>query len=132
MSGGAGLLAVMADAERALGNPDKAIELAKSPEAAGLDPEMAAELEIVVAGARSDLGQHEAALAALQHAARSVDAAASFAYSIYYAYAAKLAELGQQADAITWFLKAADADLEEETDAAERAQQLADEQAEAK
>lgn len=130
MSGGPGLLAVMADAERALGNPDKAIELAKSPEAAQLDPEMAAELEIVIAGARSDLGQHEAALAALHHAARTVDPAATFAYSIFYAYAAKLAEVGQRADAITWFLKAADADLDEETDAADRAQQLADHVAE--
>lgn len=125
MAGGPGLLAVMADAERALGNPEKAIELAKSPEAEQLDPAMAAELTIVVAGARSDLGQDEAARAALRSAARTVDPDAPHSYAVYYAYAAKLAELGEKAEALTYFVKAADADAEEETDAAERAEALA-------
>jgi tetratricopeptide (TPR) repeat protein len=126
MAGGPGQLAVMADSERALGNPERAIDLSKSPEAAQLDAEASAELAIVTAGARSDLGQHEAALAALHAAARSVDTTAGFAYRVYYAYAAKLAERGKTADALTWFVRAADADADDESDAAERAAALAD------
>lgn len=126
MAGGPGQIAVMADCERALGNPERAIELAKSPEAAALDPENAAELAIVVAGARTDLGQHEAARAQLHAVVRDLDPAAPFAYRVQYAYAAKLAELGDTAAAIEWFIKAADADADDETDAAERAAALAD------
>lgn len=125
MAGGPGQLAVMADSERALGSPERAIELSKSPEAAQLDDEAAAELAIVTAGARSDLGQHEAALAALHAAARAVEPAADFAYRVYYALAAKLLEEGRAAEALTWFVRAADADADDETDAAERAESLA-------
>lgn len=126
MSGGPGQLAVMADSERALGNPERAIELAKSPEAAQLEPEAAAELAIVTAGARSDLGQHEAALAALQSAARTVEPTADYAYRVYYALAAKLAEQGRTQEALTWFVRSADADVDDDSDAAERAAALAD------
>ncbi|MEO7124803.1 MAG: hypothetical protein ABI382_01850, partial [Nakamurella sp.] len=125
MAGGPGQVAVMADSERALGNPERAIELSKTPEAAALDAEAAAELAIVVAGARSDLGQHDAALASLHAAARNVDENADFAYRVYYAYAAKLAEQGKTEDAISWFVRAADSDGDDETDAAECAEALA-------
>ena len=54
MGGGPGHLAVMADCERALGHPERAIELSRSAEAEQLDPEASAELTIVVAGARAD------------------------------------------------------------------------------
>lgn len=126
MAGGPGQLAVMADSERALGNPERAIELSKSPEAAQLEPEAAAELAIVTAGARSDLGQHEAALAALQSAARTVEPTADYAYRVYYALAAKLAEQGRTQEALTWFVRSADADVDDDSDAAERAAALAD------
>ena len=66
MGGGPGHLAVMADCERALGHPERAIELSRSAEADELDPEAATELSIVVAGARADLGQIDAALAHLE------------------------------------------------------------------
>lgn len=125
MAGGPGQLAVMADSERALGSPERAIELSKSPEAAQLDDEASAELAIVIAGARSDLGQHEAALAALHSAARAVAPAADFAHRVYYALAAKLLEEGRAAEAQTWFVRAADADADDETDAAQRAESLA-------
>ena len=57
MGGGPGHLAVLADCERALGHPEKAIELARSEQAAELDDEARIELATVVAGARADLGQ---------------------------------------------------------------------------
>ena len=59
------LLPLIADCERGIGRPERAIELARSPEAAQLTGDDADELRIVVAGARSDLGQHEQALAML-------------------------------------------------------------------
>lgn len=55
---------LMADCERGLGRPERAIALA-AEHAGRLAPEVAVELAIVVSGARLDLGQPEAALAAL-------------------------------------------------------------------
>jgi len=124
MAGGPGQLAVIADAERALGHPDRAIELSRAPEAAQLDPAAAAELEIVIAGARSDLGQQDAALVALRAAVRSTDPQAEHAFRLYYAYAALLEQTGNRAEAAHWFIRAADADVDEESDAAEHAEAL--------
>ncbi len=59
------LLALIADCERGLGRPERAIELARGPEAAQLSGDDADELRIVAAGARADLGQLEQALAVL-------------------------------------------------------------------
>ncbi|WP_265523624.1 hypothetical protein [Oerskovia flava] len=65
LNGSSEHLAVMADCERGLGRPERALALASSDEAGTLDPVGRAELAIVVSGARLDLGEHEAALAAL-------------------------------------------------------------------
>jgi len=59
-------LPVMADCERGLGRPERALEAAASPSAAQLDRAGQIELAIVVAGARGDLGQHDAAVLELQ------------------------------------------------------------------
>ena len=127
MGGGPGHLPVMADSERALGHPERAIELSRSVEATGLDPAAAAELTIVVAGARSDLGQHDAALVGLRSGAESVDPDAPYAARLYYAYADLLARTGRRDDAVSWFIRAADVDADEETDAAERLEEFLDE-----
>ncbi|WP_207207261.1 hypothetical protein [Xylanimonas protaetiae] len=65
LNGSSEHLAIMADAERGLGRPERAIALAATPEADTLDPYSKVELAIVVSGARSDLGEHDAALVAL-------------------------------------------------------------------
>ena len=65
LNGSSDHLAVMADCERGLGRPERAIALAASPEAVELGEEPAVELAIVVSGARLDLGESEAALAVL-------------------------------------------------------------------
>ncbi|MCL2455088.1 MAG: hypothetical protein FWD18_07320 [Micrococcales bacterium] len=65
LSGSAEHLAVMADCERGLGRPERAVALAADPDAADLPLDAAVELAIVVSGARLDLGQPDAALAAL-------------------------------------------------------------------
>ena len=129
MSGGPGQLPVIADCERALGHPEKAIELSRSAEAADLDPGSAAELRIVVAGARADLGQLDAALAHLE-GALGTDADEAFSARRFYAYADLLLQANRRAEAVDWFMKAAEADPDEETDAGDRLTELADEQAE--
>ena len=67
------LLPLIADCERGLGRPERAIELARGPEAAKLTGDDADELRIVAAGARADLGQLEQALHGLVHAATGPD-----------------------------------------------------------
>lgn len=59
-------LPVMADCERGLGRPERALEVASGPEAEELDRAGRVELAIVVAGARRDLGQVDAAVLELR------------------------------------------------------------------
>ena len=65
LNGSSEHLPLMADCERGLGRPERAIDLAHSPEAKELDETGKVELAIVVSGARLDLGDAEAALATL-------------------------------------------------------------------
>ncbi len=58
-------LPLMADCERGLGRPARVLELAASSEAASLIGDPKTELQIVVAGARADMGEFDAALHAL-------------------------------------------------------------------
>ena len=55
----------MADCERGLGRPERAVALAQEPEAQTLSFDGRVELAIVLSGARLDLEQPEAAVAAL-------------------------------------------------------------------
>jgi tetratricopeptide (TPR) repeat protein len=120
MSGTDTHLAVMADCERALGRPERAIELAA--EARGeLPAETAVELRIVAAGARRDMGQLEAAVVALQGSDLDPRRRDPWSARLFYAYADNLAAVGRTEEAIRWFLNAAEADDDELTDAAERA-----------
>lgn len=65
LNGSSEHLPLMADCERGLGRPERAIALAASPEADTLSPQARVELAIVVSGARVDLGELEAAEATL-------------------------------------------------------------------
>ncbi|WP_086006396.1 hypothetical protein [Nocardia araoensis] len=124
MSGGSGLLAVMADCERGLGRPERAIELGRSDEARALRGDDAAELRIVVAGARMDLGQYDQAVVTLQTSDLDPSRTGSAAARLFYAYADALVAAGRTDEGLTWFLNAASADLDGETDAEERAAEL--------
>lgn len=121
MSGDSSTLPVLADCERAIGRPLKALELAGSPEADKLDKAGRVELRIVAAGARSDLGQFEASLVTLHCPELKSDSTASWSARIKYAYAEALLRLGRADDATDWFTRAAAVDAEGATDAAERA-----------
>ncbi|WP_084104061.1 hypothetical protein [Demequina sp. NBRC 110056] len=59
-------LPLMADCERGLGRPERAIDLARSEEAKSLPAHARAELDIVLAGARLDMGDAGAALVLLR------------------------------------------------------------------
>lgn len=124
MGGGPGLLAVMADCERGLGRPLKAIELGRSDEAAELDPDSAVELAIVVAGARHDLGQHDSALVTLERKKPSKEARDVTGVRLAYAYADALELLGRTDDAREWFESVAENDVDGYTDAEVRVSSL--------
>ncbi|MGE2715520.1 tetratricopeptide repeat protein [Mycolicibacterium litorale] len=118
------LLPLIADCERGVGRPERAIELARSPEAEQLTGDDADELKMVVAGARSDLGQLEQALAVLSTPQLDPSRRGSTAARLFYAYAETLLALDRKQDALQWFLNAAAADLEGVTDAEDRITEL--------
>ena len=124
ISGGPGLLAVMADTERGLGRPEKALELGRSPEARELDEAGQIELAIVLAGARHDLGQHESAVAQLQRLNPSLDSQGFEQARLSYAYADALLATGEKAEAKRWFEHVAKIDVDGMTDASERVAEL--------
>ncbi|AWB85060.1 hypothetical protein C3E79_05270 [Corynebacterium liangguodongii] len=123
MLGGPGLLAVMADCERGLGRPEKALEIGRTPEALELDRQGQIELGIVLAGARHDLGQHESALATLQRFDPSLDAKDPEGARLGYAYADALLAVGRRSEAARWFSHVAEID-NGETDASVRVEEL--------
>lgn len=117
-------VAVLADLERALGRPERALDLARETDMAQLPPEVAVELRIVAAGARRDLGQLEAAVVALQGPDLDPDTWEPWSARLFYAYADNLLAAGRKDEAVTWFMHAAEADIDDETDAAERVTEL--------
>ena len=127
MTGDGGHLAIMADCERALGRPERALELQRGPEAAELAQWEAVELRIVAAGARRDLGEIEASVVSLQIPELDPEQPGPWSARLFYAYADNLLAAGRVQDAFTWFVHSAHADDEEETDAPERLEQLVDE-----
>ncbi len=117
-------LPVMADCERGLGRPERALALAASPEAHKLDRAGAVEMRIVASGARRDLGQPEAAVVTLQGADLNPERRDEWSARLFYAYADALMAAGRLDEARQWFVAAALADDEGATDAAERVEQL--------
>nr|WP_246331269.1 hypothetical protein [Saccharopolyspora hordei] len=126
IAGGPGHLAMMADCERALGRPERAVEILRSQEALLLEPEDAVELRIVAAGARRDLGEVEASVVSLQIPELDPQRQDPWSARLFYAYADNLLAAGREREAFTWFVHAAHADDDEETDAPERLEELAE------
>lgn len=123
LSGSAHLLPLMVDCERGLGRHGRALDLAATPEAASLSESERIELAIVVSGTRSDLGQQDAALLALQIPALKRSPTAGV-FRLHYAYADVLLGLGRGDEAREWFVKAMEGDTGGETDAVERIEEL--------
>jgi tetratricopeptide (TPR) repeat protein len=124
MNGATAYLPIMADCHRALGHPDQALKLAKSPSVANFAPEAKAEMTLVEAGARRDLGQFDAALRTLETAPLNSKSRAAWVVRLRYAYADTLLAAGQETDALAWFHRTQAIDGDQITDAAERADEL--------
>ncbi|MEV7804616.1 hypothetical protein AB0O28_16885 [Microbispora sp. NPDC088329] len=118
-------LPVMADCERGLGRPERALDLVRSREAERLDRAGRIELAIVESGARRDLGQHDAAVITLQRVPELRDPQPKpWSARLAFAYADALAEAGHEEAATDWFARAMAFDEDGETDAAERYAEL--------
>jgi tetratricopeptide (TPR) repeat protein len=118
MSGRSTHLAVLADCERALGRPERAVDMYRAADREDLAADEAMELLIVAAGARADLGQREAAVAMLQ--VPELGSSEPWVARLRYAFADALLGVGRTEEARAWFARAAEADEDALTDAAER------------
>lgn len=124
MNGATDYLPIMADCHRALGQPQQAIKLAQSPSVANFSAPAKAEMTIVEAGARRDLGQLDAALRVLEQAPLMSKSREPWVVRLRYAYADVLESAGRTTDALTWFHRTDAIDSEEITDASQRAAAL--------
>ena len=120
MSGRDNFLAIMADCERGLGRPERALEITNDPAADALDTADRIELRIVAAGARRDMGDGKAALAELQVPELKERRARPWVARLFYAYGDVLEELGREDDAREYFSRASAVDSDGVTDADER------------
>lgn len=124
MNGSSGYLAIMADCERALGRPDKALSLVKSAHPDRMTAEEQVELTIVEAGARRDRKEFDAALRTLEAAPLNSRSRAPWVARLRYVYADTLTDAGQLSDALEWFHRAEAVDSEGLTDAGDRAAEV--------
>ena len=120
ITGEADHLPVMADCERALGRPERALIVAEDPQVSGLSPAARVEMLIVVSGARRDLGQADAAVVTLQVSALDAPPLRPWTARLRYAYADALLEAGRDDEARDWFARTVDADDDGQTDAEDR------------
>ncbi|MCE7080825.1 hypothetical protein [Streptomyces sp. ST2-7A] len=124
MTGSPHLWPVMADCERGLGRPERALAMAGEPEVGKLDKEGQVEMRLVAAGARRDMGQDEAAVVTLQSPELASRTVQPWAARLRYAYADALLAVGREEEAREWFAKAVEADQNGVTDASDRLAEL--------
>jgi len=124
LTGRGGYLPLMADCERALGRPDRALAIINDPGVRELEREVQIELRIVESGIRRDEGRPAAAVVALQVPELTDGRLRPWSARLFYAYADALLDTGRAEEAQDWFGRAAAADAGEETDAAERFEDL--------
>jgi tetratricopeptide (TPR) repeat protein len=124
MTGRDEYLPMMADCERALGRLDRALALVREASAANLDRATQIELRIVESGIRRDQGLSDAAILALQVPELTRGRLRPWSARLFYAYADALLAAGRADEARDAFARAAAADTEDETDAADRLDEL--------
>jgi tetratricopeptide (TPR) repeat protein len=115
MTGDDSFIPMVADCERGLGRPERALDVLKGFRPS--DPAVKIEAIIVGAGARGDAGQHEAALVMLDvpELVNGPDTAERL--RLRYAYAATLQALERYDEADQWFATVAREDVDGLTDA---------------
>lgn len=121
MNGAHDYVAIMADCERALGRPDRALTLLKNTPRDKFAPPLLAEVLIVEAGARRDRGEIDAALRTLENGNLNSKSRAPWVARMRYAYAETLLAAKRPADALEWFHRTEAVDVDEVTDAGARA-----------
>jgi tetratricopeptide (TPR) repeat protein len=124
MSGRPDLLPLIADAERGVGRPERALSLAASEEARSLATDGRVEMAIVASGARRDLDQPDAAVVALQIPELRREQREPWFARLAYAYAEALEAVGRSDEALSWLRRAVDADRDGSAGAAERWEEL--------
>ncbi len=124
MTGSVDLWPVMADCERGLGRPERAMAMAGDPEVQKLDKAGQVEMRLVAAGARRDMGQIDAAIVTLQSSELASNSVQPWTPRLRYAYADALLEAGREDEAREWFGKALEADKDGSTDASDRLAEL--------
>ena len=124
ISGRAEFMAVMADCERGVGRPERALELADDDAVRALPTEARAELRIVTAGALRDLGRAEDALTLLQGSLPARAADEQWIARLQYAVGDLLAESGRTEEAVAAFAAADAGDVEGTLDSGERIVEL--------
>jgi hypothetical protein len=110
----------MADCERGLGRPERALAMAGEPVVKQLDKAGQVEMRLVAAGARSDMEQFDAAVVTLQSPELASSAIHPWTARLRYAYAEALIAASRADEARDWFAKAAEADTDGVTNASER------------
>ncbi|UOE22020.1 tetratricopeptide repeat protein [Thermobifida halotolerans] len=113
-------LPMIADCERGVGRPERALEIAHGPGTDRLDMADQIELRIVASGARRDMGDLQGALVELQCPQLKERRARPWVARLFYAYADVLLELGRKEEAREYFSRASAVDREGVTDADER------------
>ncbi|WP_395576299.1 tetratricopeptide repeat protein [Streptomyces sp. BK79] len=124
MTGSVELWPVMADCERGLGRPEKALDMAGAPEVHKLDKAGQVEMRLVAAGARRDMGQLDAAIVTLQSPELASHSVQPWTARLRYAYADALLAAGREQEAREWFAKAVESDRDGSTDASDRLAEL--------
>ncbi len=124
MTGSVELWPVMADCERGLGRPERALAMAGEPEVQKLDKAGQVEMRLVAAGARRDQGQLEAAIVTLQSPELASSSVQPWTARLRYAYADALLAAGREEEAREWFGKTLEADKDGATDASDRLAEL--------
>ncbi|MCY0961370.1 tetratricopeptide repeat protein [Streptomyces sp. H27-H5] len=124
MTGSVELWPVMADCERGLGRPERALAMAGEPEVQKLDKAGQVEMRLVAAGARRDMGELDAAIVTLQSPELASHSVQPWTPRLRYAYADALLAAGREDEAREWFAKTIEADKDGATDASDRLAEL--------
>ncbi len=126
LTGRTSYLPLIADSERALGRIDRALSVIAQSAKLNLDRATEVELRIVESGIRRDQGLAEAAVVVLQLPELKERRVRPWSARLFYAYADALLDAGRTEQAREWFARAAAVDPDEQTDAAERFEDLDD------
>ncbi len=123
MTGDVEHLALIADAQRGLGRPAKALEVLDEPQIERMPAAARIELLLVASGALRDLGRPDEAVEVLSVRELDSPSVRPETARLWYGYADALLAAGRREEAVQWFEAVAAAD-DDQTDAAERLEAL--------